>query len=669
MARRRQTLNPSKAKADFEARTSSGSGSGGSRWWRWPVILLLAPLTAAMLLLSFAPMDQWYLAYAALAPWCVLMALCRRMWAAAAWSLLTGLAFWAVGLYFIWWVDRLGDIALCVYLSLYWVAAGAVLFAAIKRRWSMTLVLPLVWVGLELARSYIISGFPWDVLALSQYRRIRLIQIADITSTYGVSFFVAMVNGLVADAVLTLLQRSDRKAWRAKLAAPGIATAVVLAGMLGYGTYRLGQKTMSPGPVVGVVQQDYPISLSGQEVPIDRIFQSHLNASKEFEGQHLDLVLWPETMGPKGINPVILGVNPAKLRDNRDDLRSLGRELVGLKYAEAAEHRTFSDDEIVWALQRVIEGRDERGLVAIDPDTRTEVPSLRKQAKDLGNLSRRLGCPVLIGACTVERNPRPVDNLDKFVTYNSALLFEDSDFAVEEYAKMHLVPFGEYVPFKYSWNGLHRLLRSFVPGVMSQIEPGRQQVIFELKNRENRDGPHFSAETRPGEIGSVPVFRIATPICYEGVFATVCRKMVMKDGAKAVDILANMSNDGWFVEDRTGSWEQPQHLTQYVFRAIENRVPVVRAVNTGISGLIDSSGRIGATVRRGDQEVMVQGTLLLDGKMRNDSEYAIGHGPRMMIDSRTTLYGRIGDIFGMLCAAGGLAVAAVLVVRRRKPAA
>ena len=90
-----------------------------------------------------------------------------------------------------------------------------------------------------------------------------------------------------------------------------------------------------------------------------------------------------------------------------------------------------------------------------------------------------------------------------------------------------------------------------------------------------------------------------------------------KPVAKAADILVNLSNDGWFVW-KWGPWagqssaEHAQHLVQYCFRAIETRTPVVRAVNTGISALIDSSGRVVAEVGRGNvRAAMLTGTLLL----------------------------------------------------------
>jgi apolipoprotein N-acyltransferase len=168
---------------------------------------------------------------------------------------------------------------------------------------------------------------------------------------------------------------------------------------------------------------------------------------------------------------------------------------------------------------------------------------------------------------------------------------------------------------------------------MEQLEPGTKFNHFTLTSGKEKEK-----------------YRIATPICYEGAFARVCRDMVRQDRAKSVDILANMSNDGWFTRDGQGTTEQAQHLSMYVFRAIENRVPVVRAVNTGISASIDSSGRIVAAI----EPVMSAGTLVLDGLKRNDVEYQQGHGPVVLVDNRMSLYDLVGDLFAEVVAVAAL---------------
>ena len=273
-------------------------------------------------------------------------------------------------------------------------------------------------------------------------------------------------------------------------------------------------------------------------------------------------------------------------------------------------------------------------------------------------LSEKLGCPILAGGTTYHSNPDPLNERDLWVTRNSAVWFDQQHPGANVYSKRHLVPFSEYVPFKKSWPGLHKLLRKFVPPVMSQLDPGPAEVTFKL--------------TRPDGQWS-----LAAPICYEGTFARVCRRMAKGADGNRVDLLANLSNDGWFVYRRRGgsyqaSSEQAQHLAAYCFRAVENRIPIVRSVNTGISASIDSTGRIVAKLAlimdNYKKYTMVSGTLLLDGAKKDSGRdtYLRGHGPQVLVDSRVSLYSLVGDVFAMCVSAVAVLLAVRLMWRPRK---
>ncbi len=125
--------------------------------------------------------------------------------------------------------------------------------------------------------------------------------------------------------------------------------------------------------------------------------------------------------------------------------------------------------------------------------------------------------------------------------------------------------------------------------------------------------------------------RLVTPICFEDIDASLCAKMLRGNGAKRADALVNLTNDGWF---RGG--ENAQHLQAAVFRSIENRVPMARCVNTGISAFIDSTGRVTQKI-----DARTEGTAIAT----------------LWLDSRYTLYTRFGDWFAWLC----VLVTAVLV--------
>jgi apolipoprotein N-acyltransferase len=217
--------------------------------------------------------------------------------------------------------------------------------------------------------------------------------------------------------------------------------------------------------------------------------------------------------------------------------------------------------------------------------------------------------------------------------FNRALLFAptEREFAIAaHYDKVHLVPFGEYVPFRESAPWLYELLLRLTPyDYEYSLAPGRDLTRMTV-------GP----------------WRFAVPICFEDAFARVCRRMVYdRDGTKAADFLVNISNDGWF----PGTVELEQHWDLSAVRAVENRVPMVRSVNTGISGVIDSNGR--TVVRVADAA----------GNVRSVKGYA---GARLQLDARRSFYGRHGDVFavGLSIAAGATIVVSVIKGDRRRRA-
>ena len=570
----------------------------GGRLGRSWMIAALCLLTIALLTISFAPYGAWFLAYVALVPWTLAVVtgpLPRRTILIAA---LAGLVYWLGNLYWLIWVTPIGYGAGSFYLTFYWIAAALLLRPMARRGWPMWLCLPVIWVSLEFVRAHLI-GFPWSFLAHSQYGRISLIQIADLTGQYGVSFAVAMVNGLFVDLLLWRLRGAGGR--RRLIRATAVTTAVFVA-LIGYGQWRLGQDTRSAGPRIGVVQQAVRTTLAGPErlggvdnpddpyAVLDAVYDDYLAASEAFVDDECDLVVWPEGVLPYGMNPE------------------------------------------VWTGWREIP------------------PEYVQDLRDIARLSIKLDCPILAGGGTYHADP---DRREKYLLRNSALWFDRTHRAGPVYSKMHLVPFSEYVPFKRAWPWLHGLLRRAVPPSMEQNDPGPAPVQFTLRRGES-------------------IWHLAAPICYEGTFARVCRQLVTRRGRKSVDLLANMSNDGWFVWPGDGggaalSAEHAQHLVSYCFRAVENRVPVIRAVNTGISASIDSEGRIVASLGEiGDgwrlQPARAGRLLLSDLASQADD---VTSGPRVLVDSRESLYSLMGDLFAM----GVSLIAAVMagVVMLRKP--
>jgi apolipoprotein N-acyltransferase len=571
---------------------------------RGPLIALLALLTSVLLTVSF--IGWWihlpHMAYFALVPWALaLTGAVNRRWAFL-WAWMCGVIFGAINLW-LWWITLSGYVAGVLYLSVYWLVAAVILRATSNRSWPMWICFPVVWVALEFVRGQMsVLGFPWFSMAHTQYCRPWLIQISDTLGQYGVSYLVVMGNGVIVDLLaLPLFGRKEKGKVRILRRGPcGVVVfAMVLAMMLTYGWYRIVKQSghLSEGPSIAIVQQAFPISLYSPPVSQEKMFEEHMIASGKFIGAGCDLLVWAESMAPGGLN---------------------------------SEYMQF--------LRKVVEfGRTEE-----DRDlAKKEYEKRQKYHDRITELLGKLKSPLLTGSPSVHYDR----DEEAMVQRNSALWFNQSGQITGQYSKRQLVPFSEYVPFKEGWSWLHGVLRAAVPSSMPQLQPGREWTRFKITS------------------GSKD-WTLASPICFEGTFPSVCRNMVIKDGKKVTDILINLSNDGWFVwkyGDRPyrASSEHAQHLVQYYFRAVENRVPVVRCVNTGISASIDSNGQEVARIES-HGATMLPGAMLLGARESENSTPAAvtGYqiGPGVLVDNRITLYSIVGDLFAWIL----VAVAVVL---------
>jgi apolipoprotein N-acyltransferase len=193
--------------------------------------------------------------------------------------------------------------------------------------------------------------------------------------------------------------------------------------------------------------------------------------------------------------------------------------------------------------------------------------------------------------------------------YNSAYLISPSGEVVGKYDKIHLVPFGEYVPLQ----DFLFFIGSLGEGI-GDFKSGKKIYNFPL-----------------------PQGRFGVLICFEIIFPDLCRKFV-KQGA---NFLVTITNDAWF-----GRTSAPyQHFSMAVFRAVENHVFVVRAANTGITGIVDPKGKI---LRKGgifEQEAM-NGTIHLS--------------------NQKTFYTLYGDLFAWACSAFSILLLAYALTRKPK---
>lgn len=222
-------------------------------------------------------------------------------------------------------------------------------------------------------------------------------------------------------------------------------------------------------------------------------------------------------------------------------------------------------------------------------------------AEPVRRLAAQSRTPFVIGTDEVEAG----DNGRADRIYNSAVLVGPDGRSGVAYRKMRLVPFGEFVPFK-------RLLFFVGPLVesVSDFSPGTEPVVFDLDGR-----------------------RLSVSVCYESVYPWISRAFVDRGS----QLLATITNDAWFGRSSAAY----QHFDQGAIRAVEEGRYVVRAANTGFSGVVDPYGRVVARTKLFEPAALTVDVRLLDGR---------------------TLYSRVGDVIGWLSVAVTLGVA---IARRR----
>jgi len=193
--------------------------------------------------------------------------------------------------------------------------------------------------------------------------------------------------------------------------------------------------------------------------------------------------------------------------------------------------------------------------------------------------------------------------------YNAALLISDGGERVQLYRKLHLVPFGEYVPGRYRVPLLARIVGDQVPG---DFDAGKDYTVFGLTNND---------------------VQVAPLICFEDTLGELARRFVLPtDTNPGANLLVDITNDGWFLRS-AGS---RQHLANAIFRCVETRRPMVRAANTGVTCFVNELGRITQRLQDETGSTFTEGVLT--GEIKVPTEHEL------------TFYTRHGELFAKLCA-------------------
>jgi len=422
---------------------------------------------------------------------------------------LCGFLFFAATLSWCGYVTWPGAILLIAFLALYFACFG-MLFVYFQRLPLIPriLVLSSAWVALEFIRAHLFSGFGWVMLGHSQYKNIWLIQIADKTGVYGVSFLVILVNLLIFET------------WRARAFyhRANVMVIAILSMALIYGWWVTGQKKFDQVVKVGIVQPNIPLAIDWDEEQKPSIIAKTIQLTQKLKDQKLDLIVWPETSLPGKID----------------------------------------DDPLI---------NEEIQAVALSLHT-----------------------PILIGSVAKEAE----------AYYNSAFLIGSDGQFLGRYDKIHLVPFGEYLPLRPVLGWINKFVE------LDDFTPGKTYKIFSTTASSSK---HF-----------------AVLICFEDTMGDL-RRHFAKDGA---DFFVNMTNDAWFKDGKAPFL----HLQAAVFGCVENHRSLARAANTGVSALIDPWGRIIATV--------------IDGHGKKTFIDGVAWG-QLPLNQEKTFYTKYGDIFTYLC--------------------
>lgn len=398
---------------------------------------------------------------------------------------------------------------------------------------------PFLWTGLDLAAARITS-VPWDQLGYSQVDNVIVSQLAPFTGVYGVTFVLVAANALIAGGLLLTRCRTnpinDRRTW-------GISgVALMVAGAVGV---MLTPPKPAPSATAVLIQPN--LNVGAENNWIGPAWDQHMAQLAHLAGEQCKSYIAgiPQTGAPSG----------------------------EIECQTANAH----PDLIVWP---------ESPAPFIQGD-----PRLQQALRSLAVEQR---APLIIGGIGTDYSTE----LQQWNDYNSAMVIGADGQLVGRYDKIHLVPFGEYIPYQNLLSFAHKLT-----GRVGQFTRGTTRQVFLL----------------PAGNGSNHRYGIF--ICYESVFADEVRQFA-RHGA---EVLVNISDDGWY-GDTSAPW---QHLNIVRMRAIENRRWILRATNNGVTAVIDPEGRVRQSIPRHQVDAL-------------PAQYGFR--------SDITFYTAHGDVFAWICA-------------------
>jgi apolipoprotein N-acyltransferase len=471
------------------------------------------------------------------------------------------------------WVSALLLVAFSLVLGAYFGLFGLGL-AVVRQRlgvgWALTAA-PFLWVAQELAGARITS-VPWDQLGYSQVDNGFLTALAPWTGVYGISFVLVAWN-----AVLVWSWTHGRTAVvkNHPHMNPELKGAVwqVLHYFVGGRLATMPAWIICSGFAVWFLSNGHLVSPHDAPTSATAVLvQPNLDVAADNDWSASD---WDQHIAQF-----------TKLAGEECKAYIAGIPQTGAPTEQsgcAAE--VTHPDLVAWP---------EAPAPFVEPDPKFQ--------QAMQQIARTVDAPLVVGGIGTEW----AGGDEGWRNYNSAMLFAADGSKMGRYDKIHLVPFGEYIPFKDLLTFAHKLT-----GRVSEFSRGRERLVFRIADQKGN------------------VHRYGFLICYEAVFADEVREFA-RNGA---EVLVNLSDDGWY-GDTSAPW---QHLNMARMRAIENRRWLLRDTNNGVTAAIDPYGRVRQSIPR-----HVVDALPAQFGFREDE----------------TFYTKHGDVFGWGCGAAAIALLA-----------
>jgi apolipoprotein N-acyltransferase len=444
---------------------------------------LLPAVSGALYAFALPPFELNELGWVALVPLLFAVQQCRPGEAFRR-GYVAGLVFFGMTTWWLVHVSVVAPVALTAFLALYFGAAAA-LFGrwaggaadSFSRNMLAAVVGTAGWVTLEWVRGhFVLGGFGWNGLAVTQHRNVAFIQFASVTGVYGVSALVCFVNIALYQTLRRFAHnfRSQQPLRRLSLEFY-VAMTLVCAAFL-HGLRQIHPPEKGRTLRLGLVQGDIPQTLKFDEREKPMILERYRSLTESMLPLDPQLIVWPETATPEA-----------------------------LRY---------------------------------DPESFLLVTNLAEQAHAY----------LLTG--TMDATPHS----DPLEAFNGAILIRPDGTVAGIYHKIHLVPFGEYVPLRK----IFPFMKYLTP-VTDSFERGKDRTIFHL-----------------------PGFEFGVVICFEDTVPEVYRGFVQR----GADFMVNLTNDAWFKESPAAE----MHLANAVFRCPETRRWLIRCTNNGVTCAVDPYG-------------------------------------------------------------------------------